>query len=296
MSSNGYGQSSGSSGLAELAKFVVDQERESTAQGALQRVSQRDLLRGAKVVLPGENGSAFVADAMLPPRPQVRTGRVELDTVADFVEYLKRYASKDESTVYVNLTYGEATVLEAVAVLDDHGGTPGTAGWKEWRATLKLAMHPQTVRLLKAVRELLSPLSLAELIEDNEDAFYDPPAAELLKVALTLKAAQNSRVLEAHNLANGDVAIEYRTETTASAGADGTLRIPELVTLRLPVFLGEAPQELVMRFRYRVKEGRLMFALVMPGAQNTLRATAEALASKLGKDSPCPVYLGRLAD
>lgn len=275
---------------AGLAQWLVQRQLLRDAQERLAELTAAQLVAGVPVVMPEPNGAACV-QIVNRPEPTGFVGEVTMADVASFCAYVTRHATKERSSVYLNLAFGAAVPLTAVCVIDDHAATPGN---RVWRAELAIRLDPQAAAVLKACTGVMTPLALAEVIEDNEEFIADPPAARLLEIATTLKAAQNARLKEAHNLANGDVAIEYVTETTATAGrGDGTLKIPEEVTLRLALFEGQAARELVLRFRYRVSDGRLVFALSCPGFAHVVKRAAEELAAELRAGVPCAVYLGQ---
>ena len=275
---------------AGMAEWLKRQELIRSAQEVLKGKSLEELARGVAVVLPRGDSGANVIQVALDPCG-AHTGLVQFDDVQSFLAYLKRHASKESSSVYLKVAYGSDVPLVAVAVLDDHAENPG---WRLWRARLEIRLEKEAADVLAACTGMHRPLELAEVIEDHEDFIVDPPAAKLLEIATTLKAAQNARLKEAHNLANGDVAIEYVTETTATAGTTGTLKVPEEVRLRLALFEGQEARELVLKFRYRVNEGKLVFALSCPGFVHVLKRAAQELRQELTAGCPCPVYLGEV--
>lgn len=277
-------------GAAGLAEWVVRSGRVSDLNSALMALKPEQLAAGVQVVLHDADGGERLETVAASPDGFV--GKVQLDDVESFLGYLKRHATADHSSVYLRLKFGDDVPLKAVAVIDDHGCEPGC---RVWLAVLEIALDTQAAAVLKSCTGVKTPLELAEVIEDNEDFIVDPPAARLLEIATTLKAAQNARLKEAHNLHNGDMAIEYVTETTATAGrSDGTLKIPEEVTLRLALFAGQPPRDLLLRFRYRVMDGRLVFSLSCPGFAHVVTRAAEELAAELRAGAPCPVYRGRV--
>lgn len=289
MGSYDGGQKTGPGDMAGLAQWLVDRQILRDAQEEVAQLTDRQLVAGTPVLMTDANGATCVR-IVKRAEPEGFVGQVVLGDVASFVAYMTRHATQERSSVYLRLAFGQAVPLIAVGVIDDHGATPGA---RVWRAELAIGLDAQAAAVLKACTGAMTPLALAEVIEDNEDFIVEPPAARLLEIATTLKAAQGARLKEAHNLANGDVAIEYVTETTATAGRDGTLKIPEAVTLRLALFEGQEPRELVLRFRYRVQEGRLVFQLSCPGCAHVVKRAAEELAAELRAGVPCPVYLGQ---
>jgi|GEM_PF-5457460 len=282
-------------GLAEWARKIGMLQ---AATKTLESATPAQLLCGVHVLAPTPAGGTQWLTIGPEKSPNCFTGMVKLQDVESFLAYLKRHATASWSSVYLQVHFGTDTPLRAVAVLDDHGSTPG---WKAWRAELVIGIDPQTMAVIKACSGTMTQQELAEVIEDNEDFIFDPPAARMLEIALSLKVTQSCRLKQGLNLHNGDREVELFSESTAVAGkADSIVKIPETMTLRVAMFQGQPPRDLVLKFRYRANTNHtdrpLLFQLSCPGLQHVLKRAAEELAEELRAGSPCPVYLGTLVE
>lgn len=278
-------------GPAAHAEWIRRQTEAASLHRRLAGLSLSDALRGVLVPQLDDEGLCLGADTVhLDPQPRYILGRTVHDTYASFCEHVARFRS-DRTAVFCKLG-GDGCLIQARALYDYH--TSEHPGWCQHDAILQLKPSPEFAAWRTVLDQPLLPAELADLIENNEADFLNPPAAKLLEVALTLRATQNARVFQAHRLHNGDVQMEYSTQTEAVAGADESLTVPSEVTLRLPVVNGGNPSELRCYFRYALTSGKLTFRIVLPGVERLLLSEAERVAGELAKDTACPVFRGSL--
>lgn len=79
------------------------------------------------------------------------------------------------------------------------------------------------------------------------------------------KKSDNKRVK------SGETAIEWREETTATAGKKGTIDIPDTIELGMQVYEGGDAYRLTARFRYRIGTGQLVLGYVLERAGDVKR-------------------------
>ncbi len=185
---------------------------------------------------------------------------VKLRDAASFIRYVNDH-KVGESRIYASLE--PASFL---AVLDDFATQeqdhPHGPAWRGFRAEFKVPPSREWTLWNKANRQHMSQLSFAEFLQDNLPDVQQPDGATLLEMALNFEAAQTGAFVAAQRLQDGSHNLQWKADNNSS----GTVKLPEFITLAIPVFENEAATELQARLRYRVKEGSLAiwFELVRP--------------------------------
>ncbi|HRZ62784.1 MAG TPA: DUF2303 family protein [Rubrivivax sp.] len=204
-------------------------------------------------------------------QPRLAAGTVKLRDADSFVRYLKRFCA---DPWIQPLIYAQIDPARFVAVLDEHkamsnpdieGADPAIEpGWREWRADFTVPASREWLLWNSANRKLMTQTAFAEFLEDNLPDVAAPSGAELLEMALNFEATKNGAFRSTQRLQDGSVNFAWVDETAGKDG--GIVRMPPLITLRIPVFENEQPSELQARLKYRLADGRLTiwFELVRP--------------------------------
>jgi uncharacterized protein YfdQ (DUF2303 family) len=222
---------------------------------------------------------------MVPARPR---GTVKLRDAASFIGYFNAHKVA-RSTIYASLE--PATFL---AVFDDfdHSGAVGDvvdqSDWRGFRALFEVPASREWKLWTNANRKHMAQLAFAEFLQDNLPDVMQPAGAELLEMALNFEAAQSGNFIAAQRLQDGSHNLQWKADNNAS----GSVRLPEHITLRIPVFENEEPREIVARLRYRVPEGRLAiwFELVRP--HKVLEEAFRATWARIESEGQTKVLLG----
>lgn len=233
------------------------------------------------VVIDLKDRAQHLADA-----PLRKSGAVVVRTAASLVAYINRHGTPGTEV------WGDVERVAIRAVLN--GDAIDGPGHGDHAATLQLRKTPSWLAWEKASGALGSQLALAELIEDRAIDIVSPPAATLLEVAQTFKAARSVDFQSSNRLSTGDVELVYREQTDASAGKKGELTIPETFELALVPFEGAGTYKVTARLRYRISEGRLAIGFVLERPDDVLRMAFDDVASEVetGIDKDIPVLTG----
>ncbi len=256
--------------------------------------------------------------AHVPERPRAI---VRLRDAASFVRYFN-----DHKTDYSRIFAGRDPAL-FLAVFDEFSAvTPGDAGvwpqadWREFRAAFSVPPSREWLLWHAANRKPMSQVSFAEFLQDNLPDVVQPAGADLLELALNFEAAQSGTYVAAQSgtyvatqsgtyvatqsgtyvatqsgtyvatqrLKDGSHNLQWRADNNAS----GTVKLPEHITLMIPVFENEAPSELQARLKYRVKEGNLSlwFELVRP--HKVLEAAFRSAWERIAEGTGAVILLG----
>lgn len=202
--------------------------------------------------------------------PRRKAGTYQVSDVESFLAYYHKHAS-DSAETWVGDT-------QIVAVLDAHGDDPR---WEEYRLVLQLQHSPEWTRWSNASGKFASQQSFAEFMEDSAADVVQPDAATMLEVAQSLQATIKADFKSAYRTSDGQRAFRYEEQATAKAGAKGELEIPERLTLRLRVFLGQQPIPVTARFRYRLSDDGLRLGVVLDRVQETLEAARDLVVDQI---------------
>ena len=107
-------------------------------------------------------------------------------------------------------------------------------------------------------------MAQAELVRFLEDHFQDIASmsgGEVLALVRDFRVSMNGSFSSATNLANGSIEFAYAMDNRGK----GSIEVPEMLTIRVPVFDGTEPIDVPIRFRYRLNEARLAFQLELAG-------------------------------
>ncbi len=212
--------------------------------------------------------------------PHRKKGNVELQDPKSFIEYWNLFHDED-SRIFGGLDH-----LWIKAVLDYHRVGEKPPRWGQHTVTLRVKPSDEWNIWFGQNGKKREQVDFAEFIEDNTPDIIDPSAATMLEVARTLSAKNNVEFSSGIRLDNGQVKLTYTEEIKGSYGT-GDVEVPERFTIRIPVFNGTAPVEIVARLRYRLNGGRIAFwydllrptAILRAGFQKVVEQVEQATKS-----------------
>lgn len=219
--------------------------------------------------------------------PRRKTGSVVLADADSFVEYVNRHRSQGETTLWSNVDNGTMT-----AVLNDHGVDTGEPGFGDHRAKLQVKDSPDWKHWAGLDGKFVAQDQFAIHIEDGAGSVKDPDAATMLELAQSFQAATKVDFKSGQRLDSGQVQLRYEETTQATAGHQGSISIPSMISLELQVFEGGAVYALKARFMYRITDGKLVlgYRLIRPDVARKL--AFDDLASVVSTGVELPVMAG----
>ena len=190
------------------------------------------------------------------PNPVRKRDTVDLERADSFIRYVNAHKIPDTSAIYQSSNSKGETSFKAI--IDDHEtGDKGQANWQQHKVLFTPKLSREW-RIWNEVNERdVSQEQFALFIERNMPDIADPAGSTLLEIVRTLESKKNVNFKSGIRLDNGDFSIQYEETSTAKAGEKGTLDIPQIITLSIPVYEGGAPYAIKARFRYRINDGRL---------------------------------------
>jgi uncharacterized protein YfdQ (DUF2303 family) len=194
------------------------------------------------------------------PNPHRKKGTVKLHTQDALARYVGTHHEGDATTLY-----GDLDLATVTAVLNGHQvrsageeGNGGAAGWGDHRAVLTLRETKSWAAWTAIDGKALDQTTFAQFVEDHTLDVVEPNGATVLELAKTFEATTSVNFASAVRLDNGQRQLTYQETTTARAGQNGAMQVPDEIVLGLKPWLGTPePYKVVARLRYNVREGHL---------------------------------------
>lgn len=222
-------------------------------------------------------------------RPVRPTGTVVLQTLAAYIAFVTDYATP-ESRTFVDLTAGRF-----VTVFDYHARDAEQlidADWCAFRAEYPAPRTPEFNDWQAKSGKAMTQEDFAGFIEDHLPDIVDPPAAEMAEIARSLHANISVSFSKAHRLDNGETQLQYVEEIGGSAGAKGQLKIPQVIKLGLPLFVGSEAYAVEARFKYRIKDGHLTLWYELIRPERLIADALQTMAADVAAATTPAVYFG----
>lgn len=245
----------------------------------------------------------------LEPRPLRSTGTATLNSAASFSDWVNR--QKNESTA-IFAHNGPQPRMTAV-INYANGAKPE---WGDYRAQYDLALSPEWQTWMKVNEKPMSQEAFGQFLEDNLAEIAAPPsgvddsveyqliqkltgggnaatAMQLLGVARSLVVNENSRLKSVINAHSGEVQMVYEAQHTGETG--GTVDVPRLFVVCIPVFDGDAAYRIPVRLKYRKAEGgtKVVFFPSIYQPERYLRDAWGHLMADIAQRTGVPVFEGQ---
>lgn len=183
-------------------------------------------------------------------RPAQISAHVELHTAQAFIDYVNDFSDAN-TAIFIN-----EEDAKFIAVLDYHEGTTQPRhGYHT--ATFQCKRTDEWSVWMRHDGEKMEQEAFALFIEDNADEIVQPTSAEMLEIALTIKANTTCEFRQSQRLDNGQIQLTYNEQIDGRAGASGQLEIPQEISVAMQPFQGSSSYTRKARFRYRISHGKL---------------------------------------
>lgn len=226
-------------------------------------------------------------ESMLPVPLRIKR-KAELHTEAAFIEYFSQFkGGPGTNRMYADpggLGRDNMIAPSVLCIFDDHNSPDGDPEnqptWGDHRALYQCKFSRQWLQWTANDRKKLDQVAFAEWLEDRTADVVSPPGGELLDLCLQLRVHQKVTFGSAATLASGEMSFSYSKENDS-----GTIEIPAMIKLGIPVFHGGPSYEVTARFRYRLQDGgklTLWYELVEPDkfVEDAFEAVTMAIAEE----------------
>lgn len=218
------------------------------------------------------------------PGPRRIRADVSVETLESFLSYYERF-SNNQSVIFVNRQKGEIT-----CIIDYHA--PLSPEWCEHQIVYRMPSTPEWTAWKAKSGVPMTQSEFAQFIEDNAPDIVEPSAAEMLEVARNLQAKRKVEFKSSINEANGDVVLQYETETHAK----GQIEVPAMFAIGMSVFQGGYPYRIEARLRYRISDdGQLTMWYVLIRPDKVREAALDDVVKVLRETTdPARLFFGSI--
>lgn len=224
--------------------------------------------------------------------PKRTKGLVKLRDAASFMRYV------NDHKVARSRIYALLSPAKFLAVFDDFEVTDhadaidldAQADWRDFRAVFDVPASREWTTWGAIDRKDLSQLTFAEFLQDNLPDVVVPDSTSLLTMILNFEAVQGGKVIANQRLQDGSVNLTFQAENIGGS----SVSMPELITLRIPVFENSEPVELQARLRYRIKrdDGSITFKIELVRPHKVLEAAFRVTWASIESGTSLPILLG----
>lgn len=211
-----------------------------------------------------------------------------VDDRASLTSYSNRHSRKGASAIFADYDTGTITTR-----LDWHpDNSTGTMnGPDRHRVTLKLRPSEEWSRWNGAAGKMHPQATFARFLEENATDILHPEPAIFIELARDMEAVADRSFTSRTRLSNGDSEFRFSEDSRVV----GTVTVPESFTLRIPLYQGEAPEDLRALFRWKADKEGLVFGFVWHRAEYMRQARFQQIAAQAAEETGLPYILGRVA-
>jgi uncharacterized protein YfdQ (DUF2303 family) len=243
--------------------------------------------------------------------PERIKGNANHDTLESFLLHVNTFKEADRSAIYADQGGGVLQCVYDYHKLNDpkfcdhkaYYNAKKSKQWNIWTGNNGNVMGQG---------------EFAAFIENNALDLIDPPGGDgydytladnaILKIGQTLNTslASASKVIElsrsfqvheratataAHNPSTGELTVEYVTEHKDASG--GKLKVPGLFVIAIPVYEEGHNYRVVVRLRYRLKEGKMLWFYELYQPEKCIEDAFNEICKEAGETSGLTVYRGK---
>lgn len=216
------------------------------------------------------------ADELPPLLDHIRQS-VTLQTPESFVAYVKLFR-KGNTRIFATpldlnaLEKFDAAAARFTALLDFHESGAASAPKRNAHvATYPLPLSIELKTWLKKNSEPQGQDAFIKFIEENQIDIIEPTAASLMELVLNFESKSSVVFTSKSNRVSGGRELVFNEKVDIGQGAEGTLKVPEMITLKLPIFEADREYEMKARLEYRPSGGKLNITYHLQRPQKVLR-------------------------
>lgn len=237
--------------------------------------------RGAAVALP--DGFSLRSVEAYQDRPNRITAAPVFAEPAALALYLNLYSAGFCPAIF---SYPDGRRI--VAVIDHHdvetgesaaegGGAVVRPRWGGHAPSFAAEFDPQYAVWRALDGRTMSQREAGEVLEARALDIVRPDAASIMDLLMTFEVTRKVAFKQATRLRSGERQFMYVEEDESR----GSITLPETMTILVPVFTGLPAQEVEVRLRYRLIDGKLSFTFIIADREALEREAFAACESAL---------------
>lgn len=251
--------------------------------------------------------------------PRFRRGVAAMTSIASFIDHVNRFGD-DDSAVFAD---DSKTAPKLTAVLDYHRADermetgeravgnyrhgkhrttfafPLSEEWKAWTKTNGTVMTMGQFALFLedrigdiAIAGDEFPEDIARFVNVNGGADSIADFATLVELSRGLKVFEQANVEEATNLASGEGHIRFSLEHETKTRTGGTVKVPTMFFIAIPVFAKGPFYRIGARLRYRKTTEGVKFWYDLYRADRSFDHAFDEAVEKVRVETPAAVFFG----
>lgn len=219
--------------------------------------------------------------------PERKTGTTTVRDAASFITLWEKHSDADSEA------YADVETLAITAVLNANGTSAGDARYGDHRLTLALRTTQAWREWTKNDGSQMQQEAFAEFLEDHLPDLQEPTGAEMLEIAQSIRGTNKAEFASGSRLQSGQRTFQYTEDTKVTAGAKGTLVVPETFKIGIVPFEGAAGYNLTARLRYRIgRDSGLTLGYKLERPATVLTAAFEDVRTAIGEQISTPILNG----
>lgn len=241
--------------------------------------------REPMIIIPEGFKAEVPPHQKLAPLPDHVIQSVTLNDCESFAAYVKRYQNA-ETVIFASLPT-PSTSAQFLAIFDYHAAQKDGEADKQARRAAHRATYPCPYspewKLWTAVNgQALHQAAFIEFIDQNTPDIVTPDSATLMQLAMNFESRTNVKFRTAVDRVTGGRQLTFVEQVeTGPEGNPEKVKVPEVFTLRLPVFEGGTPFEQKGRFEWRPSDGKLKVTIQLYRPEETIRTALDALRADI---------------
>lgn len=215
----------------------------------------------------------------LQAEPSRIVGSVSADSVESLISYSRKF-SDSRSTIFASEVSREIMVL-----MDYH--TPNAPSRNTHKAAYKAKPSREWNAWMAIHGKAMDQIAFAEFLEEHTADVVQPAGAELLELATKFQLIRKAVFGSAARLQSGEFQFKYSDENQK-----GSIEVPEVITLGIPVFHAGKPYSITARLRYRLAdEGKLFFIVKLNDPERTVEHAFKSITEQVKRElADLPYY------
>ena len=165
--------------------------------------------------------------------------------------------------------------------------------WNQHIASFKPRRSVEFETWMAANRKQMTQVDFARFLEENLPDIVEPPAAELLQVALTFEAKKSVEFSSGVRLANGQIQFQY-DEVVRGTAQKGTIEIPEKFVLGVPIHVNGPAYRIEVRLRWRLQEGKVVFWYEVVRPHRYIEHALKEISQRIATETALPLLAGAI--
>ena len=229
--------------------------------------------------------------------PDFISGTASMQSLASFIAHVQRFKYNGWTVVWA-----DGAQRRLVAVFDYHEGEGGGSDmnaphWTRHRSIYPCPLSEAWMAWGGGEEKRLEQDALSTLLDTRDRELVGgtlpsgkpaPDPAALVTMAASLETFSSEKVKRERDKDTRRVKLAFSSDT----GFLGDVMPPPSFLVKIPVFQDAEPQELEMRLRAEVKDGKAAFSLRIHAAGDVLRAAFASLCKQVGRETGLLVFQG----